>query len=58
MFQSLAVEGTFKVSIQRANLIARLVAINSSIRNTEVFSPFHEGSRYHIETSPLICGAN
>ena len=20
--------------------------------------PFHDGGRYHIETSPLICGAN
>ena len=23
-----------------------------------LFQPFHEGDRYHIETSPLICGAN
>ena len=22
------------------------------------FDPFHDGGRYHIENSPLICGAN
>ena len=22
------------------------------------FDPFHDGDLYHIETSPLICGAN
>ena len=24
----------------------------------QVIQPFHDGDRYHIETSPLICGAN
>ena len=24
----------------------------------ESYSPFDDGGRYHIETSPLICGAN
>ena len=28
------------------------------IRGFLVFLPFHDGGRYHIETSPLICGAN
>ena len=25
---------------------------------TESHQPFHDGGRYHIETSPLICRAN
>ena len=27
-------------------------------QNINEISPFHDGGRYHIETSPLICSAN
>ena len=30
----------------------------SKLKTLVCFNPFNEGGRYHIETSPLICGAN